>query len=79
MTDLQTTVHHAIIEMHEVHDYEDITLHAIMDYTDLSYRQVMEAVDGLVLKGIAKINDQFEVIECDNQGYFPTTLVSREL
>ena len=72
--DPRTQVHHAIIDLHELYDYEDIDYRAIFEYTDLSQRQIVEALQDLEAEGTIKQNSEGVITEADNKGYFPTTL-----
>lgn len=71
--DPKTIVHHAIIDLHELYDYEDVDYRAIFEHTDLSQRQIVEALQDLEADGTIKQNEQGVIIEAENKGYFPTT------
>jgi predicted transcriptional regulator len=72
--DPKTIVHHAIIDLYELYDYEDVDYSTIFEYTDLSQRQIVTALQDLEADGTIKQNSEGVIIEAENKGYFPTTL-----
>jgi predicted methyltransferase len=65
-------VHHAIIDLYELYDREDVDLSALVEYTDLSERQVFVAMQDLQTDGIIKMDEQCVITEAKNEGYHPT-------
>lgn len=73
VNDLETKVHHAIIDMYELEDAEAVTSLHIANHTGLYLWQVRDAMKSLENQSIIGYGEGGVVLRCDNQGYYPLT------
>jgi len=67
----EETVHHAIIDLYELHDSPAVTAADVASYTGLALEAVEEAMEMLCQVGILTYGTDAVVLGIDNLGYDP--------
>ena len=70
LSDDETTVHHAIIDLYEVEDESEVMAAQICNHTGMLLRTVNGAMRSLVAKDIIAVEEGV-VTTAKNLGYFP--------
>lgn len=73
--DTETQVHHAIIDLYELEDQDEVISTDICECTGLSKDVVDTCILQLVGSGLIDCDERGVVIYADNNGYYPTTEV----
>jgi len=67
----EETVHHAIIDLYELHDSPAVTAHDVVTYCGLPLDAVEEAMRTLCLAGVIAYGTDDVVLGIDNLDYYP--------
>ena len=68
----EETVHHAIIDLYELHDSPAVTAHDVVTYCELPLAVVEEAMSSLCQAGVIAYGMDDVVLGIDNLDYYPT-------
>ena len=67
----EETVHHAIIDLYELHDSPAVTAHHVVIYCDLPLATIEAAMHSLCEAGILTYGTDDVVLGIDNLDYYP--------
>lgn len=73
MTDTETLVHRAVVDLYELHDAEAVTAVTVSQHLGMPWETVRSAMVSLQSQRVLEMDCSEEnvVTACDNLGYYP--------
>lgn len=81
LTTNETLVHHATVDLYELHDADAVTAVDVSEYTGLTWGVVHATLVSLQSKNVLEMDyaEDRVVTSCDNLGYFPLSELSKKV